>query len=111
MLKANSEPEVGQIASPSLALVLSQAGVCSMGSSKPRLPRGKVPVDQDSTSLGKVSRDPETQPTGSTARLKVFFPACLDLGCQLERQHRPSTPVVSESGVKPVHLEFHGIIS
>lgn len=67
MLKANSEPEVGQVASPSVAFVLSQAV-----SSEPRLPWGKVPVDQDSTSLDKVGRDSETQPSENTARLKVF---------------------------------------
>lgn len=70
MLKANSEPEVGQVASPSL--MLSQAGVCSTGSSKPRLPWGKVPVGEESTSLGQVRGDSETQPIESTARLKGF---------------------------------------
>lgn len=94
-------------------LVSSEAGAYSAGSGEPGLPPGKVRVEENSTGLVKVGRGSETQRTRREhcKRLKGGFWVCLDVGCRPEQRQLPSTPVVLEAGVRPVHLEFHGIIS
>lgn len=100
MLRANLErAEVGQVASPSPSLALGQAGVRSTG----------CPKSRHEWRRSGGAQKPGAQ--GTLEASKGFFPIYLHLGYQPERWQLPSTPVVSAAGVRPVHLEFHGIIS
>lgn len=99
-LRANPErAEGGQVAPPSPSLPLGQAGVRSAGCPKSR---------REWRRSGGAQK-PGAQ--GTLEASKGFFPIYLHLGYQPERRQLPSTPVVSAAGVRPVHLEFHGIIS